>query len=164
ERLARRRLGCVDRNHQPLASRLDVLDEDSTLCLLGPARYPSPQEWQALLKWVGGGGKLLVAARWNDAELTIPGINAGVKSTRSERLARRRLGCVDRNHQPLASRLDVLDEDSTLCLLGPARYPSPQEWQALLKWVGGGGKLLVAARWNDAELTIPGINAGVKST
>jgi len=92
----------------------------------------------------------------------------------AERLARRsqsrrnqssrNLGSVDRNHQPLVGRLDVLDEDSTLCLLGPARYPSSQEWQALLKWVGGGGKLLVAARWNDAELTIPGIKAAVKST
>jgi hypothetical protein len=82
----------------------------------------------------------------------------------AQRLAKRRLGSVDRNHQPLASRLDVLDEDSTLCLLGPARYPSPQEWQALLKWVGGGGNLLIAARWNDAEMTIPGLKAGVKST
>jgi len=78
--------------------------------------------------------------------------------------AERRMGYVDRNHKPLANGLDGLDGDSTLCLLGPARYPSPREWQALLNWVNGGGKLLVAARWNDADLTIPGIGPRVKST
>lgn len=78
--------------------------------------------------------------------------------------AERRMGYVVRNHEQLVNRLDGLDDDSTLCLLGPARYPSPREWQALLTWVNGGGKLLVAARWHDADLTIPGIEAHVKST
>ena len=78
--------------------------------------------------------------------------------------AERRMGYVNRNHEPLANWLDGLDDDSTLCLLGPARYPSPREWEALLTWVNGGGKLLVAARWNDADLAIPGIQARVKST
>src|SRR5205823_4864705 len=53
-------------------------------CLLGTARYPSPREWQALLRWVNGGGKLLVAARWNDADLTIPGIEIRVESTKNK--------------------------------------------------------------------------------
>jgi hypothetical protein len=78
--------------------------------------------------------------------------------------AERRMDYVTRNHEPLENWLDPHDHDFTLCLLGPARYPSAREWQALLAWVNGGGKLLVAARWNDAELPIPGIQAGVKST
>ncbi len=78
--------------------------------------------------------------------------------------AQRRMGYVIRNHEPLASQLDLYDEDTTLCLLGPARYPNSQEWQALLNLVSRGGNLLVAARWQDAEMQIPGINAGVKST
>jgi hypothetical protein len=78
--------------------------------------------------------------------------------------ARRRMGNVSRNHEPLANRLDRLDVDTTLCLLGPARYPSPREWQALITWVNHGGTLLVASRWNDADLPVPGIEASVKST
>jgi len=78
--------------------------------------------------------------------------------------AERRIEYVNRNHEPLANWLDRFDYESTFCLLGPARYPSPREWQALLTWVDGGGKLLVAARWNDADLAIPGIQARVKST
>ena len=78
--------------------------------------------------------------------------------------AERRMAYVTRNHEPLVNWLDRFDDDSTLCLLGPARYPSPREWGALLSWVNGGGKLLVAARWNDAELAIPGIQARVNST
>jgi hypothetical protein len=102
ERLARRRMGHVERNHQPLASRLELRDVDSTLCLLGPARYPSPREWQALLAWVQRGGKLLVAARWDDAELTIPGIQAGVKST-VEKKTFKPPGAEDRKKKPAGS-------------------------------------------------------------
>lgn len=74
------------------------------------------------------------------------------------------MGYVDRNNKSLTNWPDRFDNDGTLCLLGPARYPSPREWQAVTSWVYGGGKLLVAARWNDAELTIPGIEPHVKST
>src|SRR5215475_13357688 len=60
-----------------------------------------------------------------------------------------------RNHQPLPIALDTLEPGTTLCLLGPARYPSPREWQALTQWVQGGGQLLLAARWDEPELSIP---------
>jgi len=79
---ARRRALFASRNHESLVSLLDGYDNDTTVCLLGPARYPTPREWTALLDWVRSGGKLLLAARWNEAELTIPGVNAHVKSTR----------------------------------------------------------------------------------
>ena len=72
----------AERNHEQLAALLDGYGPDSTLCLLGPARYPTPREWNALLRWVHSGGKLLLAARWEDAELTIPEVNVHVKSTK----------------------------------------------------------------------------------
>ncbi|MGE5192861.1 MAG: DUF4350 domain-containing protein, partial [Deltaproteobacteria bacterium] len=75
-------LVAADRNHQSLVALLDGYGTDATLCLLGPARYPTPREWKSLLGWVRSGGKLLLAARWEDAELTIPDVNAHVKSTK----------------------------------------------------------------------------------
>ena len=74
------------RNHQALPLLLDTLDPEATLCLLGPARYPTPREWQAIDKWVQQGGRLLLAARWNDAELTIPRLDVRVKSTKPKDL------------------------------------------------------------------------------
>lgn len=79
---ARRRALFASRNHESLVSLLDHLGDDTTLCLLGPARYPTPREWKSLLDWVRSGGKLLLAARWEESELTIPGVDAHVKSTK----------------------------------------------------------------------------------
>ncbi len=79
---ARGVLVAARRNHEPLVALLDGYGQDSTLCLLGPARYPTPREWKALLDWVRSGGKLLLAARWEEAELTIPDVNAHVRSTK----------------------------------------------------------------------------------
>jgi hypothetical protein len=79
---AQRRAIFARRNHDSLVNLLDGFGTDTTLCLLGPARYPTPREWKALLDWVRSGGKLLLAARWNEAEVTLPGVSAQVKSTR----------------------------------------------------------------------------------
>src|SRR5262249_55309613 len=75
------------RNHESLVILLDTLGSDNTLCLLGPARYPSEREWTALLAWVSVGGKLLLAARWDDASLVIPGIPAQVIGSERKTLA-----------------------------------------------------------------------------
>ncbi|MBI3866847.1 MAG: DUF4350 domain-containing protein [Planctomycetia bacterium] len=87
---AQRRLGMrsVTRNHDALVGYLDSLDRRTTLCLLGPARYPGAREWGALLKWVNSGGRLLLAAQWDDPELSIPGAGANVKSSGAKALAR----------------------------------------------------------------------------
>jgi len=74
------------RNHESLPILLDHL-YDATLCLLGPARYPSSREWSALGQWVQNGGKLLLAARWDDAELEIPFVQARVRSTKPKDLS-----------------------------------------------------------------------------
>jgi hypothetical protein len=84
---AQRRAGLASRNHESLVALLEGYEIDATVCLLGPARYPTPREWKALLDWVGSGGKLLLAARWEAAELTIPGLDVHVKSTRKHEVS-----------------------------------------------------------------------------
>lgn len=85
-------------------------------------------------------------------------------------LARQRGYDVSRNSKRLSTLVDSLDNNSygfdTLCLLGPARYPTDGEWTRLLQWVAGGGTLLVAARSGSGgekvEFEIPELNVGVK--
>lgn len=83
-RLAERRLISVERNQRPLLRLLTWLDTDETLCFLGPARYPEPRDWPALLDWVAKGGTLLFAARWDSPELAIDGLNLKVEPSSSE--------------------------------------------------------------------------------
>ncbi|MBI5757061.1 MAG: DUF4350 domain-containing protein [Planctomycetales bacterium] len=83
-RLAERRLNIVDRNQRSLEAALPNLPTDATLCFLGPARYPQPREWQALLNWVAQGGSLLFAARWDEPELSVEGLNLTIEPTSSE--------------------------------------------------------------------------------
>lgn len=45
----------------------------------------------------------------------------------------------------------------TVCLLGPAREPTESEWQALLDWVSGGGRLVYATPAGTGEFKIPGV-------
>jgi hypothetical protein len=75
--------------------------------------------------------------------------------------ASRKLPYVARNHDSLVLATPYFDYDDTVCLLGPARYPSEREWMALLEWVSRGGNLLFAARWEDPEVSIPTVNARV---
>lgn len=85
-------------------------------------------------------------------------------------LARQRGYDVTRNSKRLSMLLDSLDENSfgfdTLCLLGPARYPTAGEWERLMRWVAEGGTLLVAARSGSGgetiDFEIPELNVGVK--
>jgi hypothetical protein len=79
-------------------------------------------------------------------------------------LAERRLPFVERNQRPLPLLLTRLDPDATLCSLGPARYPSSQEWSAILDWVSFGGTVLFATRWDHPELSIDALNLKIEPT
>jgi hypothetical protein len=116
---------------------------------------------------------LLALAATLSLQIWFPRIEAQLNDTYSVdvggrnaffQFAERRLPDVERNHELLSVRLDRLDPDTTLCLLGPARYPSPREWQAVVAWVQSGGHLLLACQWGHAEVAIPGVNAEVKPT
>ena len=55
------------------------------------------------------------------------------------------------------------DPDTTLCLLGPARYPTESEWDDLLEWVRAGGALLIAARDEHPAFAIDALGIEVES-
>src|SRR3569623_999189 len=77
-------------------------------------------------------------------------------------LAQRRFDDVGRNLVPLSAAPRRIPSAATLCLIGPTRYPRPEEWRALLEWTASGGSLLIAARWDDPTFDIDEINLGVK--
>lgn len=79
-------------------------------------------------------------------------------------LAEKRFASVSRNHDPLLKAVRDLDPESeALCVLGPARYPTPDEWNALKEWVGNGGRMLIAAPLKaNKSFEIPGLNARVE--
>ncbi|OYW22257.1 MAG: hypothetical protein B7Z55_04805, partial [Planctomycetales bacterium 12-60-4] len=62
-----------------------------------------------------------------------------------------------RNTQPLVRILPQNNLEPTLCILGPERWPTTQEWNAILDWVESGGELLFAFRGFE-EQTIPRLN------
>lgn len=78
-------------------------------------------------------------------------------------LAEHRFPGIERNLEPLYRAVDRIDTGSTLCLLGPARYPTEREWQSVLGWVEDGGSLLFAARWDDAEVAIPKLGVRIET-
>jgi Domain of unknown function (DUF4350) len=90
-----------------------------------------------------------------------------------ERLGARRGVDVRRSEQPL-SRLvagtpvwrierGLGNARPVLCLLGPARYPTANEWRALLEWVSAGGTLVIAARDDDPQFEIEELDIRVQS-
>lgn len=74
---------------------------------------------------------------------------------------KRRIPYVARSQESLVAATQSLEVDDVLCLLGPARYPTAREWEAVLEWVHNGGHLLIAARWDDPEFEIPSLKAKV---
>ena len=89
-----------------------------------------------------------------------------------ERLDEERGIAVERSDQPLSRVVGgtpvwrLGDSLGTvrpvLCLLGPERYPTSAEWDALLHWVSAGGTLVIAARDDDPEFEIPELNLRVQ--
>jgi len=67
----------------------------------------------------------------------------------------------ERNRVPLTIALQSLGYDDSLCLLGPARYPSPFEWSSLLDWVKEGGHLIVSANHKHPEFKIEPLKISV---
>jgi hypothetical protein len=77
-------------------------------------------------------------------------------------LADEQFGLAVRDTDPLTEINTYYWPDSTLCLLGPARYPSAAEWREVLEWVGNGGSLVIAARDRDVAFTIPDLDIEVQ--
>ncbi|HVW01526.1 MAG TPA: DUF4350 domain-containing protein [Planctomycetaceae bacterium] len=82
--LAQRRFESVGRSLTPLSVCARRVPSDATLCLIGPTRYPRPEEWRALLNWTADGGSLLIAARWDEPAFEIGDIGLSVTGDRND--------------------------------------------------------------------------------
>ena len=71
--------GDVRRNTQLFTQKLD---DYATICVLGPARYPTEPEWDALYDWVRDGGRLVFAARHDDPKVDRGPFTLSSKSAR----------------------------------------------------------------------------------
>jgi hypothetical protein len=60
----------------------------------------------------------------------------------------------ERNTQPLTRALPAGVAGDTLCILGPERWPTAAEWDAILDWVEAGGQLVFACS-GHTEASIP---------
>jgi len=80
-------------------------------------------------------------------------------------LSRRQADEVERNLNSLVDRAASLKRytvyQTTFCLLGPVREPNEEEWNALLDWVAGGGRLVYATSANSKPIEIPKL--GIKT-
>lgn len=68
----------------------------------------------------------------------------------------------ERNRTPLSVLLQTLDYDETVCILGPARYPSPLEWSSLLAWVEEGGRLVISANPKHPQFQVEPLELSVE--
>ncbi|HUQ72200.1 MAG TPA: DUF4350 domain-containing protein [Planctomycetaceae bacterium] len=57
----------------------------------------------------------------------------------------------DRNNQPLARAISAGAIEPTLCILGPERWPTAAEWDAILDWVERGGQFVFACSGTSEE-------------
>tara|TARA_R110002111_G_scaffold254461_2_gene320144 strand:- start:64140 stop:65375 length:1236 start_codon:yes stop_codon:yes gene_type:complete len=67
----------------------------------------------------------------------------------------------ERNRIPITVLNQSLDYDELVCILGPARYPSPLEWASLLAWVEEGGHLIISANHEHPEFEIESLGISV---
>ena len=79
------------------------------------------------------------------------------------RLTNWQTGFAIRNLEPLDVQTGFLSYGETLCILGPARYPTASEWDRLVDWVAGGGMLVVAASHADPKLAIERLGLSVRA-
>lgn len=88
--LSKRHAYDVSRNSNSLIAQAESLKDDqqwggdvpTTLCLLGPARKPTAEEWDALLDWVAVGGQLVYATPADAEAIEIPRL--GIKTIPSD--------------------------------------------------------------------------------
>lgn len=116
--------------------------------------------------WIFGILVLLAAQFWfpdSGAGLTTDTWSNAARGKRAfYLLAAKQSESIRRNHDSLESLLGQLEWDSdwgnsepVLCILGPIRNPTDQEWSRLLDWVSYGGRLVYATGANAEPYAIP---------
>ena len=99
----------TERNRTPLSVLLQSLDYDETVCILGPARYPSPLEWSSLLAWVEEGGRLVISANPKHPQFQVEPLELSVEYL--DEVERENMPRVEKNED------DEDKEESDLSLL-----------------------------------------------
>ncbi len=74
----------VARNRRPLTIAMPNTAVDELVCLLGPERPPTTEEWSAISDWVRSGGRLLYAFQGDDPQ-EIPWLRVKYTPGRPER-------------------------------------------------------------------------------
>ncbi|MCA9004530.1 MAG: DUF4350 domain-containing protein [Planctomycetaceae bacterium] len=147
----------TERNRVPISVFLQSLDYDETLCLLGPARYPSPQEWSAILAWVEEGGHLVITANQAHPEFEIEALNLSTRyldETERENLPvvksekKGKKESKDKKDELDSSDLLALLEDEHSLLDGQATTKFPDApsiiWQTNARVISESGEELIA--------------------
>lgn len=147
----------VKRTFSPLTNRKDMTDNPrgSLLALLGPGRELSSEEWNALLSWTREGGTLLVAARDDLPELSIPTLDMHVRPLEDATAADRYEDTTGVVHTSLLEFGDLywessafIDAPNSQALVEYGGYK-----QAVVQEVGRGQVILVATDflfWNQS--------------
>lgn len=133
--LSKRQVEDVTRSSHSLIDRAASLKEkqewyggsQATLCLLGPAREPTEEEWDALLDWVAVGGQLVYATPADSEAFEIPRLGIKTIPTDSVESAEFYLSGSELRLGELQRTLTVDDEEfawqSELELSGAAAEP-----------------------------------------
>jgi hypothetical protein len=147
--------GDAVRSQEPLSSFAESLEPEATLCLLGPARYPTRGEWNRLLNWVSQGGRLVVAAGPKDFEFSFDPL--GIEITAIDSVEREKKS--DEGGEVLVTQLGEI-EPTGLTWQSPAAIAPAEgggetrklvEWQGTVQAVarsyGTGEVIVVASDW-----------------
>jgi hypothetical protein len=121
---------------------------------------PTSRRWRPALWWLWPLAAIVVLALHVAFPDTGTGVLHDTYSPTAEgqkafyRLVSDFAAWTDRNTQPLTRALSAGAVGDTLCILGPERWPTAAEWDAILDWVETGGQLVFACR-GDIEEAIP---------
>lgn len=125
------------------SSRWNRSGASRALCLLGPARYPNVAEWDRLLEWVRGGGRLVIAARDAKPEFRIEELNIEVRRVRGGINAE-----ADQIQTDLIDRGQILWRSKAQVIAPRAervKYLSAQGTQQVVRQPYGSGYVVVVA-------------------
>lgn len=107
----------AERNRVPLSMVRQSLDFNDSLCILGPARYPSPLEWTSLLAWVEEGGRLIISANDEHPEFEIKPL--GIKVSNLDETEREKIPRAE-SKKKKESRISFSFEDEHSLIAGKA--------------------------------------------
>jgi hypothetical protein len=141
----------VARNVQSLLRLPETLAPKTVVCLVGPARYPSTDEWTHLLDWVSAGGRLLVAAAAHHPEFRIDRLGVSIVGGQALRtLPQPRPGEPPPDTMSVPVQCDWLDSTALIDWRSTGEIKAPSSADVLLTV----GKVPQAVRLAHGEGTV----------